>query len=174
MKPKPMPATCLCGEEVVELDASGYSTTLCCPRCRQGVLVINHPDFRAVIVLEDFCRKRGNQPPQRPLDDHALAEALLDCLVLDVWPSPAAVVDFGIDSTDHLGALQHAVCVGVTAYDLDRVLGDGRAITCLTRSVPGQPYPEIKFATAYDGAAWDFGEASHADRLLALDDADFE
>lgn len=173
MNTNPMSTACLCGEEIVVLDCQGHSTTLCCPRCLNGVLVINHPDYRVSVVLEDFCRKRGDSPPQRPLVDHSLAEGLFDSLVLDMWPSPAAVVDFGIDSADHLGALQHAVAVGVTAYDLDRVLGDGRAITSLVRNVPGQPYPEIRFATAYDGAEWDYGDASYRDRAVGLADEDF-
>lgn len=174
MKTKAMPATCWCGEEVVVLDASGHSKTLGCLHCRHGVLVINHPDFRVTIVLEDFCRKRGDAQRQRPLNDLQLADSLVDSLVLDQWPSAAVLVDFGIDSPDHLGALQHAVNVGVTAYDLDRVLGSGRAITCLARSLPGQPYPDIKFVTAYDGLAWDLGDAACADRSMGPDDEDFE
>lgn len=167
-----MPVTCGCSGEIEVLDASDYSATLCCPRCGRDVLCIRHPDFQATICLRDFCRKRGDGPQQRPFADWSMAENLVDCLVLDAWPSPAVVVDFGIDSPEHLGALQHAVRSGVTAYDLDRVMGDGAAITCLVRSVPDQPYHEVAFVTAYDGGQWDFGEAELADRWIALDDAD--
>jgi hypothetical protein len=136
------------------------------------VLIIKHPDFRVIVVLQDFCRKRGDAPRQRSLDDRQLADSLIDSLVMDQWPSAAVVVDFGIDSPDHLGALEHALNVGVTAYDFDRVLGDGRAITCLTRSLPRQPYPHVRFVTAYDGMAWDSEDASCADRSMDSDDED--
>lgn len=167
-----MPVTCDCGEEFVVLDAWGDSMTLCCPHCSRDVLRINHPDFQVTIPLRDFSRKRGEGPQQRPLSDLTMAKALVDSLVLDGWPNPAAVVDFGIDSTEHLGALQFAVRAGVTAYDLDRVMGDGAAITRLTRSVPDQPYHDTTFVTAYDGVEWDFGDATLADRWMALDDLD--
>jgi hypothetical protein len=155
MKTNMMPATCLCGEEVVKLDDSRHSSTMCCPRCRHGVLVINHPDFRVTIVLVDFCRKRGDGPQQRPLDDLQIADSLVDSLVMEQWPSAAVVLSFGIESPQHYDALAHAVCIGISAYDLDRVQGDGRALTCLTRSLPGQPHPNIKFASFCDEAAWD-------------------
>ena len=172
METNTMSATCDCGEEIDVLDSAGYSATMCCPHCCRDVLCIRHPDFRATIPLRDFSRKRGAGPQQRPLADLSMAEALVDSLMLDEWPSPAAVVDFGIDSTEHLGALQYAVRAGVTAYDLDRVMGDGAAITRLVRSVPDQPYHETTFVTAYDGLEWDFGDAELADRWIALDDVD--
>ena len=64
-------------------------------------------------------------------------------------------MDYGIDSKRHLGALQHAVRAGVTAYDLDRVMGDGPAITRLVRSVPYHPYADVEFQTAYDTFDWE-------------------
>ena len=172
MKTTEMPVTGDCGESIDALDAWGYSATMCCRYCSRDVLCIRHPDFAAMIPLRDFLRKRGDGSHQRPLADLSMAEALVDCLVLDAWPSPATVIDFGIDSPEHLGALQHAVSAGVTAYDLDRVMGDGPAITSLVRSVPDQPYPDVTFVTAYDGMAWDFGDATLAERWLDLDDAD--
>ena len=44
-----------------------------------------------------------------------------------------------------------------TAYDLDRVMGDGPAITRLIRSVPYQPYADVEFQTAYDDFDWEEG-----------------
>ena len=167
-----MPVMCDCGEEFDVLDASGDSATMCCHHCSRDVLCIRHPDFHATIPLRGFSRRRGGRPEQRPLADLSMAEALVDALILDAWPSPATVLDFGIDSAEHLGALQHAVRTGITAYDLDRVLGDGQAITQLVRSIPDQPYHEVTFVTAYDGVEWDFGDATLADRWLALDDVE--
>lgn len=91
---------------------------------------------------------------KRPLHDLGMAERLANCLDLDVWPSPAIVLDFGIASRSHLGALRHAVRGGVTPYELDRVMGDGPAITRLVRAVPGQPYDEAVFHTVYDDFGW--------------------
>jgi len=121
-----------------------------CDECNRCLLVVAAPSFGLTIVLANFHRLRGFGTGQRPLDDRAMAVRLVDCLMLDQWPSPATIIDWGIDSAHHLGALQHAVVVGITAYDLDRVLGDGPAITALTRGVPWQPYRDVVFTTAYD------------------------
>jgi len=91
---------------------------------------------------------------KRPLHDMGMAERLANCLDLDVWPSPAIVLDFGIASHRHFGALQHAVRNGITAYELDRVVGDGAALTRLIQAVPGQPYGEVVFQTVYDEFSW--------------------
>jgi hypothetical protein len=82
-----------------------------------------------------------------------MATKLYEDLVFDRWPSSATELDFGIDSSDHLGALQFAVQSGVTPYDLDRVIADGPAITQLVHSVPVQPYPVV-FKTIWDGIDW--------------------
>lgn len=174
MKTNTMPATCECGEVIAVLDASGYSTTLCCPRCCRGVLSIHHPDFRVTIPLADFSRKRGDEPQQRPLDDLQLADSLVDSLVMEQWPSAAVVVGFGIESPEHHDALDHANRAGVRAYDFDRVMGDGPATTCLVRSVPNQPYGDISFFAAGDAAEGDSGDASYRDRSIAPNDEEFE
>jgi len=121
-----------------------------CDECFRCSLVVTSPSFGLTIALANFHRMRGSGPGQRPLDDRSMAVRLVDCLILDQWPSPASIIDWGIDSAHHLGVLQHAVVVGITAYDLDRVMGDGPAITALTRGVPRQPYRDVVFTTAYD------------------------
>ena len=71
-------------------------------------------------------------------------------LILDVWPNPAGIQDFGLESDRHYAALQYAVRDdGVTREELDRALGDGEAITALIR--PGNPYRGVRFQTAWDG-----------------------
>jgi hypothetical protein len=78
-----------------------------------------------------------------------MARRLVDSLLLE----PVAVTgrDRGLwdRQPSLLGALQYAVGMGVSVYDLDRVIGDGQAITRLTQSVPGQPY-QAWFVTIYD------------------------
>ncbi|REJ90721.1 MAG: hypothetical protein DWQ35_16095 [Planctomycetota bacterium] len=103
--------------------------------------------------MADFHLKRGDGLHQRPLDDVSMASRLVESLVQDTWPSPATIVDFGIDTDRHLGALQHAVHQGCAIYDLDRVMGDGPAITQLVRAFAHYPYGRIEFRTAYDEVA---------------------
>ncbi len=81
-----------------------------------------------------------------------MATRLYEDLLLDRWPNSAAILDYGIDSSSHLGALQYAVRGGVTPYELDRVIGDGPAITELVRTPSAQPYGFVEFRTVWDGA----------------------
>ena len=87
-----------------------------------------------------------------------MAERLVECLVSDEWPSPATVADFGIDSSAHYMALKHAVRTGITAYELDRVMGDGPAITQLVQGVPSQPCRFVRFRTLWDDYFQDWGD----------------
>ena len=146
---------CTCGGGLWVLDTDGFSTTAACHRCKCCWLLIQHPHFAVSVALSDFHLKRGDGPNRRPLGDLTMATRLVANLLHDAWPSPATVVDYGIDSDRHLGALQYAVCAGVTVYDLDRVMGDGSAITRLVRSVPGQPCADVEFRTAYDNYDWE-------------------
>jgi len=79
-----------------------------------------------------------------------MAQTLVDCLTDNCWPSLATVVDYGIDSSDHFKALQSAYQGGCNVYDLDRVMGDGPAITQLVHAVPGLSFIGIRFRTMYD------------------------
>ena len=147
--------TAECEAPMTVLDASGTSETLQCVACHRCYLVTNGASGQVSIALRDFHLRRGDGDEQRPLSDLAMAEQLVQDLRADRWPSSATVIDFGIGSPVHLGALQHAVACGVTAYELDRVLGDGAAITALVQSVLQQPYPEVTFDTAYDSSEWE-------------------
>ncbi len=80
----------------------------------------------------------------RPLTQHCF-----DSLMMDEYPRPAAIVDFGLDTPNHLGALQHAIRSGATVEELDAALGDGEKLTALVERFPNNPYP-VKFKTAYD------------------------
>ena len=148
---------CHCGAFTICLDANRYSETRACPACAHCYLSIQNLAIQVWIPLRDFHLKRGVGSEKRPIDDLRMATRLVDCLLNDQWPSMATMVDFGIDSPAHYGALQCAVLAGITAYELDRVMGDGPAITRLIRSVPGQAYGAVQFFTAYDALSW--GEA---------------
>ena len=80
-----------------------------------------------------------------------VTQKLWDNLMLDLMPdSTAQVVDFGIVSREHFGALQHAVKHGeMDASDLDPYCGDGPALTMLCADTVGQPY-RVTFRTPWD------------------------
>jgi len=139
-----------CGRQVEPLDSFADSRTVRCPRCLRCALIKSSPLIRTVIPLKDFHLKRGVGCTLRPFDEMEMAEELVECLKHDRWPSIATVVDFGIDTPSHLGALQSAYWGGCNVYDLDRVLGDGNAITQLVQAVPEQRYPDVRFVTVYD------------------------
>lgn len=101
-----------------------------------------------------MMESRGGRPGETPTE-LKLAEIrlgtrqLVSALMMDVWPSVAVCVDFGIRTPEHLGALQHAVRAdGVTAGELDAALGNGPAIQTLIS--PTNPYRSAVFATDWD------------------------
>jgi hypothetical protein len=86
----------------------------------------------------------SSRPPVRPV-----TEQLSQALVLDTWPSPAAVVDFGIESERHYAALQDAVIhQDVTLEELDNAACDGPALTALIGAE--SPYHGLTFTTPWD------------------------
>ena len=151
---EPENLVCECGGAFSILDSYESSETVQCKSCQRCQLLIRRAQFELTIPLADFHLKRGNVEWQRPIEDLSMATQLHDCLTQDMWPNSATIVDFGIESRSHLGALQHAVRSGCTAYDLDRVMGDGAAITQLACGIPGQPYVHIVFKTVYDNVDW--------------------
>jgi hypothetical protein len=121
-------------------------------------------DDEASIEAEQAEQVRRTTAATAALEPRALAIHLFDSVMLDAWPSNAAVIDWGIDSPAHLGALQDAVRGGATAADLDEVCGDGPAITAMVRAwqdkyakTQGARY-RVTFATAYD--VWDAENAA--------------
>jgi hypothetical protein len=132
------------------MDTSGGSSTLQCINCKLCSLEIWQPEFALSISLRDFHLKRGDGPDQRPLCDLSMASELVECLRTLNRPSLATLVDFGIDHSLHYAALRKAVLAGVSAYDLDRVLGDGPAITALVNGALGRKHAQVQYQTAYD------------------------
>ena len=77
-------------------------------------------------------------------------------LILDLWPDPAGVCDFGIVDQEHYGALQWLVKhEGVTEEEFDSVIGDGTAINSLIAKHPGNPYGHVRFHTVWDDMSFD-------------------
>ena len=153
------------GEVVFNTAISGYQEILTDPSYCNQIVTLTYPHIGNTGVNVEDVEASRPQVAGLVIRELAIApSSWRKSLALDELPSPAAVVDYGIDSLDHLGALQHAIATGVTVYDLDRVMGDGPAITRLVRNVPDQPYPDISFSTAYDALEWDFGDASNSRR----------
>jgi hypothetical protein len=79
-----------------------------------------------------------------------LTQQLIDCCQLDVWPGNAAVIDFGLDSSSHLGALQFAIREElVTPQELDAAMGKGEKLTEIARR-GDNPYRDVMFKTSWD------------------------
>ena len=78
-----------------------------------------------------------------------MTQNLILALELDIWPSPATCVDFGIKTDCHLGALQFAVREdGISAERLDAALGSGPEIQKLISD--RNPYRFVTFETDWD------------------------
>ena len=144
---------CQCNAELKTVDSRQYkefsSITACCIQCGRYSLITGC-DYRIVIPLRDFHLKRGDGPNLRPLSDMTMATRFVHDLMCDKWPTPAASTDFGITSLRHYRAFQIASLFGIFAYEADRIIGDGRAITKLVDFVLDFPVRVIKFTTPYD------------------------
>ncbi len=127
------------------------SQTLKCETCEECFLHVRHYSASAIIHLPFFLKRRGEAPEQRPLHDWTMAENVVMAMDFDKWPSAAACVDFGLSTPNHYAAMQQAMRKGLTSYELDRVLGNGKAITELVSFTQhGEHTPTIKFSTPYD------------------------
>lgn len=86
-----------------------------------------------------------------------VTRAVFMALLLDVWPNAAGIVDFGLKTDTHYGALQFAVKVHeVSIEELEAAQGNGPALTALIRK--GNPYWGVQFRTAWDDLREDEGE----------------
>jgi hypothetical protein len=80
-----------------------------------------------------------------------VTRSLITAMLLDVQPSPAAMVDFGIDSQRHYEALYYPLREGeITGEQLDAAYGDGQKLTALARDAPSNPHKDISFHTSWD------------------------
>jgi hypothetical protein len=76
---------------------------------------------------------------------------LFGSIFLDAWPSPAAIVDFGIDSQKHYEALYYPILAGeIMPQALDAALGHGAKLTAMTREAATNPHKDVEFHTSWD------------------------
>lgn len=98
-----------------------------------------------------------------------LTQQLIDASWLDVWPGHATVIDFGIDSDQHLGALQHAIRYGlVTPEELDAAMGHGDKLTAIAQR-GNNPYRDVTFHTSWDAMRLDPEPAGDGPRMVEGD-----
>jgi hypothetical protein len=87
-------------------------------------------------------------PDDRPV--RPLTNDLINAVLFDVWPKVPTIVDFGIDSAEHLGALQFAIKYGeVTPHELDAAMGNGAKLTEIVQR-GDNPYRDVTFRTSWD------------------------
>jgi hypothetical protein len=78
-------------------------------------------------------------------------KSLVTSILMDAWPSSAAVVDFGIDSRKHYEALYYPICEAeIMPMVLDAALGDGARLTELVRESASNPHQDVEFHTSRD------------------------
>ena len=88
-------------------------------------------------------------PPKQAYSVREVSRDTYRAILADEWPSPAGVTDFGIDSPEHLGALQYELRTGrVTLEQFDDALGWGPALTKLIGE--DNPYRGVTFKTGWD------------------------
>jgi hypothetical protein len=91
----------------------------------------------------------NNKTPPKKLPIRPVSRNAYDAILFDEWPSPAGVIDFGIDSSEHLGALQYEFRNGrVTLEQFDDALGWGPALDKLIGK--DNPYRDVTFKTKWD------------------------
>lgn len=76
---------------------------------------------------------------------------LVTSILMDAWPSHAAVVDFGIDSQKHYEALYYPIREAeIMPKALDAALGHGEKLTAMTRDAASNPHKDVQFHTSWD------------------------
>jgi hypothetical protein len=122
---------------------------------KDGVLYLDHSDPDIVpeqpesevtetTVNEDDYGKELKQV--RPV-----TRDLIQAVFLDVSPSNAALVDFGIESQRHFEALYRPIREGeITPKELDEAVGNGAKLTALVREAKSNPDKSIVFHTSWD------------------------
>jgi len=94
---------------------------------------------------------KHTQFAEQLLSVRPVTRSLVMSILVDAWPSPAAVVDFGIDSQKHYEALYHPVREAeIMPKELDAAFGHGEKLTALVRQAPSNPHQDIQFSTSWD------------------------
>lgn len=94
---------------------------------------------------------RHRQFAEQLLSVRPVTRDLVTSILMDAWPGHAAVVDFGIDSQKRYEALYWPIREAeIMPKALDAALGDGPALTAMTRQSPSNPHKDVSFSTSWD------------------------
>ena len=79
------------------------------------------------------------------------ADSLIKSILFDVFPSIAVCTDFGISSQKHFESYYFPIRKGeITKEQLEKVVGNGKELTNLLRSVQSNPHKDIIIKTLWD------------------------
>jgi hypothetical protein len=79
------------------------------------------------------------------------ADSLFKAIMMDVFPSLAVCVDYGITSQQVYEAYCCLIKKGnVSADDLHKIVGDGKKLTEVLKNCEDNPHKEIIIKTIYD------------------------
>ncbi len=80
-----------------------------------------------------------------------VTRSLIEAIVFDVWPTPAAANDFGIASQQHYEAIYYPLRNDEISFaQLDAAYGNGPKLTELVNAMPSNPHKGIVFETPWD------------------------
>jgi hypothetical protein len=96
-------------------------------------------------------RNRHSEFAEQLLSVRPTTRNLVTSILMDAWPSHAAIVDFGIDSQKHYEALYYPIREAeIMPKDLDAALGHGEKLTAMTRDAASNPHKDVQFRTSWD------------------------
>lgn len=80
-----------------------------------------------------------------------VTRSLIEAIMFDVHPTPAASNDFGIESHEHYEAIYYPLRNDEISFArLDAAYGNGPKLTELVNAVPSNPHKGIVFETPWD------------------------
>jgi hypothetical protein len=97
--------------------------------------------------------KKHTEFAEQLLSARPTTRSLVMSMLMNSWPSAAAVADFGIDSQKHYEALCRPIQEAeIMPQALDAAIRDGEKLTALTKNAASNPYPNVTFRTSRDAA----------------------
>src|SRR5262249_52519602 len=93
-----------------------------------------------------------DEGPERDLSKvRPVTRGLIQAIALDVQPTPASSMDFGIKTQEHYEAIYYpARNDEITFAQLDAAYGNGPKLTELVNASPSNPHKGIVFETPWD------------------------
>lgn len=142
---------CDCGGTLESIGVCKTSKIDHCVECHDCTLEVATEFMRVSVPLALYFKARVDVKNETSFNQVMSApKQLFHNLVMDTMPDELIGMLFGIESEKHLGTLQQLLRAGITEVELDRVMGDGHAITALAKALPHNPYGDVEFRTPFD------------------------